>query len=223
MLSQAALDFLRDLKQNNHRDWFISQKKRYDAYKKEYLQLATDLLAALQTFDPSLETLEPKDCTFRINRDIRFSADKSPYKTHMGLWFSGGSKIHNRPGYYIQIEDGNAFIAGGLYQPDAAELRKLRREIAFFRDDLEAVLSGPDFQSVFGSLSQENALKTAPKGYEKDHPAIEFLKLKSFVATATFPGREVLQKDFVSKTAKKLRALKPLNDFIDRALEESED
>lgn len=223
MLSQSSLDFLRELKENNHRDWFTAQKKRYEAYKKEYLQLAAQLLAALQEWDPSLEQLEPKDCTFRINRDIRFSADKSPYKTHMGLWFSGGSKVHNRPGYYVQIEDGNAFIAGGLYQPETEELRKLRREIAFFHDDLEAALSTREFQSVFGGLSRENALKTAPKGYEKDHPAIEFLKLKSFVATAQFPVGDVLKKDFVSKTSAKLKALKPLNAFIERALDESND
>lgn len=223
MLSKDALDFLADLKRNNNRDWFIGQKKRYENYKKEYLGLAADLLAALQAHDASLETLEPKDCTFRINRDIRFSADKSPYKTHMGLWFSGGSKVNNRPGYYVQIEDGNAFIAGGLYQPEAAELKKIRREIAFFHDDLESILENPGFKSVFNGLSTEGALKTAPKGYEKDHPAIEFLKLKSFVASATFPVADASKRDFVSKTAEKLLTLKPLNDFIDRALNESED
>lgn len=223
MLSKESLAFLDDLKANNHRDWFMANKKRYEAYKKEYLQLAGDLLGKLKILDPKLAQLEPKDCQFRINRDIRFSADKSPYKTHMGLWFSPGSKNHNRPGYYVHIEKSGSFIAGGFYQPEADELKKVRKEIAFFHDDLEAILSDPEFKSVFGDLDRENALKTVPKGYEKDHPAIAFLKLKGFTATSPFPASDVLKKDFAEKTASRLILLKPLNDFIDRALDEAED
>lgn len=223
MLSSATLDFLDDLKANNNRDWFLANKKRYEAYKKEYLGLVEALLNALKPLDPKLASLEAKHCTFRINRDIRFSADKSPYKTHMGMWFSPGSKVHNRPGYYVHIEPSGSFIAGGFYQPEAEELKKVRKEIAFFHEDLDAIVKDKKFVSTFGDLDRENALKTMPKGYEKDHPAIEYLKLKGFTATSVFPATDALKKDFAQKTAEKLTVLKPLNDFIDRALDEAED
>jgi len=218
MLSKESLQFLDDLKKNNNRDWFLDNKKRYEAYKKEYHQLVSDFLDAMKPLDPSLELLEIKHCTFRINRDIRFSKDKSPYKDHMGLWFSSGAKGANRAGYYVHISKNESFVAGGFYSPEADELKKLRKEIAFFYDDLEEILYDKKFKSVFGDLDKSNTLKTMPKGYEKDHPAIELLKLKSFTASQKFDISEVTKKDFVAKTTEKLITLKPLNDFLNRAL-----
>lgn len=220
MLSNESLQFLDDLKANNNRDWFLEQKKRYEVFKKDYHKLVSDFLDAMKPLDPSLELLEVKDCTFRINRDIRFSKDKSPYKAHLGIWMSAGAKGANRSGYYLHIEKGGSFIAGGFYSPEPEELKKVRKEIAFFYDDLEEILNDKNFKKEFGSLdrNETNSLKTAPKDYEKDHPAIEFLKLKSYTASQKFDIKEVSQKDFVSKMSKKLIALKPLNDFINRAL-----
>jgi uncharacterized protein (TIGR02453 family) len=222
MISKESLKFLNDLKQNNNRDWFLANKKRYEAYKAEYLQIIGEMLAALKSKDPALGMLEVKNCTFRINRDIRFSKDKSPYKSHMGMWFNTSTKYGNGPGYYIHIENGKSFIAGGYYQPDAAELKKFRKEIAFFHDDLQAVIDDKKFKSVFGDLDRENALKTSPKDYEKDHPAIEFLRLKSFTATAPLPDSDIADKDFIKKTADRIIALKPLNEFLRRALDAEE-
>ena len=224
MLSKESLQFLEDLKANNNRDWFQDNKKRYELFKKEYHQLVASFLDVMKPLDPSLEMLEVKNCTFRINRDIRFSKDKSPYKGHLGVWLSSGAKGANRSGYYVHIEKGASFIAGGFYSPEAEELRKLRKEIAFFYDDLEEIVNEKDFKNIFGSLevTESNSLKNAPKDYEKDHPAIGFLKLKSFTASHPFDYKEVLQKDFVSKTSRKLIALKPLNDFLNRALTDSE-
>ncbi|WP_026704231.1 DUF2461 domain-containing protein [Flavobacterium soli] len=220
MLSNESLQFLEDLKANNNRDWFLDNKKRYEIFKKDYHQLVSDFLDAMKPLDPSLELLEVKNCTFRINRDIRFSKDKSPYKAHLGIWMSAGAKGANRSGYYVHIENGGSFIAGGFYSPEADELKKVRKEIAFFYDDLEEILNEKNFKKEFGSLdrNETNSLKNAPKDYEKDHPAIEHLKLKSFTASQKFDIKEVSQKDFVPKMAKKLIALKPLNDFINRAL-----
>lgn len=218
MLSKDSIQFLDDLKKNNNRDWFLDNKRRYEAYKKDYHQLVSDFLDAMKPLDPSLEMLEVKHCTFRINRDIRFSKDKSPYKDHMGLWFSSGAKGANRAGYYVHLSRTESFIAGGFYAPEADELKKIRKEIAFFYDELDEILSDKKFKSVFGDLDRENALKTMPKGYEKDHPAIENLKLKSFTASAKIDISEATQKDFVSKTVEKLMALKPLNEFLNRAL-----
>lgn len=220
MLSNESLQFLEDLKANNNRDWFLDNKKRYEIFKKDYHQLVSDFLDAMKPLDPSLELLEVKNCTFRINRDIRFSKDKSPYKAHLGVWMSAGSKGTNRSGYYVHIEKGGSFIAGGFYSPEPDDLKKVRKEIAFFYDDLEEILNDKNFKKEFGSLdrTESNSLKNAPKDYEKDHPAIEHLKLKSYTASQKFDIKEVSQKDFVAKMSKKLIALKPLNDFINRAL-----
>lgn len=224
MLTKESLQFLDDLKKNNNRDWFQDNKKRYEIFKKDYHQLVSDFLDVMKPLDPSLELLEVKNCTFRINRDIRFSKDKSPYKAHLGVWMSTGAKGANRAGYYVHIEKGASFIAGGFYSPEAEDLKKVRKEIAFFHEDLEAILADKKFKKEFGSLdiNETNSLKSMPRGYEKDHPAIDFLKLKSFTATQKYDIAEVTQKDFVVKMSKKLIALKPLNEFINRALDTDE-
>ncbi|MEN2489917.1 DUF2461 domain-containing protein [Flavobacterium sp. B11] len=224
MLAKESLQFLDDLKKNNNREWFQENKKRYEVFKKDYHQLVSDFLDAMKPLDPSLELLEVKNCTFRINRDIRFSKDKSPYKAHLGIWMSGGTKGLNRAGYYVHIEKGASFIAGGFYSPESEDLKKVRKEIAFFYDDLQEILNNKDFKKEFGSLdiNENNSLKSMPRGYEKDHPAIEFLKLKSFTATQKYDISEVTQKDFVKKISQKLIALKPLNEFINRALDTEE-
>ena len=224
MLTKESLQFLDDLKKNNNRDWFQDNKKRYEIFKKDYHQLVSDFLDVMKPLDPSLELLEVKNCTFRINRDIRFSKDKSPYKAHLGVWMSTGAKGANRAGYYVHIEKGASFIAGGFYSPEAEDLKKVRKEIAFFHDDLEAILAEKNFKKEFGSfdINETNSLKNPPRGYEKDHPAIEFLKLKSFTVSQKYDISEVTQKDFVTKMSEKLIALKPLNEFINRALETEE-
>jgi uncharacterized protein (TIGR02453 family) len=218
MISKDSLAFLDDLRKNNNRDWFLANKSRYEVYKKEYHGIISQMLEALKPKDPALKMLEVKNCTFRVNRDIRFSKDKSPYKTHMGMWFNTSTVSGNGPGYYIHIENGKSFIAGGFYQPEATELKRFRKEIAFFHDDLEAIITDKKFKSVFGDIDRENALKTSPKDYEKDHLAIDLLKLKSYTATAPLSDKDIADKDFVKKTADKIIALKPLNDFLRRAL-----
>lgn len=220
MLSQETLQFLEDLKANNNRDWFLENKKRYEIVKKDYHKMVSDFLDAMKPLDPALELLEVKNCTFRINRDIRFSKDKTPYKTHMGVWLSSGSKGQNRAGYYVHIEKGSSFIAGGFYAPESEDLKKVRKEIAFFHEDLEEILAEKNFKKTFGDFdrNERSLLKNPPRGYEKEHPAIELLKLKSFEASQKFDISEVLEKDFVSKMSKRLIVLKPLNEFINRAL-----
>jgi uncharacterized protein (TIGR02453 family) len=220
MLSKDTLQFLEDLKANNNRDWFLENKKRYEVFKRDYHQLVTDFLDAMKPLDASLEMLEVKNCTFRINRDIRFSKDKSPYKTHLGVWLSSGTKGQNRSGYYVHIEKGASFIAGGFYAPEPDDLKKLRKEIAYFHEDLETILKEPNFKNEFGDFhrTDKNTLKNPPRGYDKEHPAIELLKLKSFETIRKFDIEEIRKKNFVSNMAKKLILLKPLNEFINRAL-----
>ena len=157
---------------------------------------------------------------FRINRDIRFSKDKTPYKSHLGIWLSSGAKDQNRSGYYIHLEKGASFIAGGLYCPESEDLKKMRKEIAYFHDDLEAILNEKNFKHEFKDFdrNEKNTLKNPPRGYEKEHPAIELLKLKSFESSQKIDISAACKKDFISVMSKKLIALKPLNDFINRAL-----
>ncbi|WP_366187073.1 DUF2461 domain-containing protein [Flavobacterium ovatum] len=220
MLSKDSLQFLDDLKANNNRDWFITNKKRYEVFKKDYHQLVSDFLDEIKPLDASLEMLEIKHCTFRINRDIRFSKDKSPYKSHIGVWLSSGTKGNNRAGYYVHIEKGASFIAGGFYAPESDDLKKVRKEIAFFHEDLEAILRNKTFRKEFDTFArtEKSCLKNPPRGYDKEHPAIELLKLKSFEVLQKFDITEITQKDFVTKMTKKLIILKPLNEFMNRAL-----
>jgi uncharacterized protein (TIGR02453 family) len=219
MLSAQALQFLEDLKKNNNRDWFLANKARYETYKKEYHKLIGEFLDAMKPKDKNLEMLEVKNCTFRINRDIRFSKDKSPYKSHMGIWMNTNPSGVNAPGYYIHIEKGASFLAGGFYSPEAHELKKIRKEIAFFYEDLEEIVDDKNFRKHFSGLDKNNTLKTAPKDFEKDHPAIEFLKLKSFTVSHKISDKELTDKDFVKNAAQKLITIKPLIEFLNRGLD----
>jgi uncharacterized protein (TIGR02453 family) len=220
MLSKETLLFLEDLKANNNRDWFLANKKRYESYKEDYHQLIRDLLEIMKPQDASLAMLEVKNCTFRINRDIRFSKDKSPYKTYMGIWLRSGSLHSEAPGYYIHIEKDASFVGGGLYCPMPEQIQKIRKEINFFYEDLQSILNDDSFKSTYGNLNREenSTLKNPPKGYEKDNPAIEYLKLKSYTATQKINNSDLTKNDFVQVISQKLLTLKPLNEFINRAL-----
>ena len=218
LLTTNVIPFLEDLKKNNVREWFQENQKPYNQYKKDYKEIVEAFIKEISAVDDSLKHLEFKNCSFRINRDIRFSKDKSPYKTHMGIWMSSGNKEWTRGGYYVHIEKGAAFIAGGLHMPEAGDLKKMRREISGFYEDLEEILNNKEFKAIYGDLDRENSLKTAPKDFDKDHPAIDLLKLKSFTATAKLSDKDLASKNFVQETAKKLLVLKPLVDYINRAM-----
>lgn len=224
MLTKEAIQFIEDLGNNNSTEWMHANKKRYESYKKDYHSFIESILEEMKKLDSSLEPLEVKNCTFRINRDIRFSKDKSPYKTNIGVWMTTNKIRKNSSGYYIHFEKGNSFIAGGIWCPESNELKKIRREIAFFYDDLEKIVNENDFKKEFKEITrtEDVVLKSAPKGYEADHPAIEFLKLKSFTCSQKIDDKLFLDKDFSKKIAQKLIALKPLNQFLNRALDTEE-
>ena len=221
MITQEALQFLEDLIANNNTEWMHANKKRYESYKKDYHNFIASILSEMKLLDPTLEPLEVKNCTFRINRDIRFSKDKSPYKTNMGVWFTQNKNRKNSPGYYIHFEKGNCFIAGGVWCPEPNELKLIRKEIEFFHDDLEAIVADKTFKNEFKELTRDesNTLKKAPKDFDPNHPAIEFLKLKSFTASQKIDEKLFTKPDFSKVVSQKLIALKPMNDFLRRALE----
>ena len=224
MLTKDAIQFIDDLGKNNNTEWMHANKKRYDSYKKDYHNFITSILEVMKPLDASLEPLEVKNCTFRINRDIRFSKDKSPYKTNIGVWLSSNKLRKNSPGYYIHFEKGNSFVAGGVWCPEAEDLKRIRKEIAFFHEDLEAILNEKIFQKEFQNITVEEGqvLKIAPKGYDPNHPAIAFLKLKSFTVSQKIEDKLFSEPNFSKKIAEKLIAIKPLNEFLTRALETEE-
>lgn len=224
MITKEALQFLEDLVANNNTEWMHANKKRYENFKKDYHQYIASVLAEMKPLDKTLEPLEVKNCTFRINRDIRFSKDKSPYKTNIGIWFTQNKNSKSSPGYYIHYEKGRSFIAGGVWCPEPNELKKIRKEIEFFHDDLEKIVADKTFKKEFKELTRDenSTLKNAPKGFDPNHPAIEFLKLKSYTASQKVDDKIFTEPDFSKKIAQKLIALKPMNDFLKRALETEE-
>jgi uncharacterized protein (TIGR02453 family) len=224
MLSKEAIQFIEDLKANNATEWMHANKKRYENFKKDYHSYIASLLNVMKPLDKSLEVLEIKNCTFRINRDIRFSKNKDPYKTNIGMWMSTNKNRKNSPGYYIHYEKGASFIAGGVWCPEPNELKQIRKEIEFFHDDLDKIIADKNFKKEFGAIDRDenNLLKNAPKGFDINHPAIEFLKLKSFTCSQKIEDSLFENKDFDAIVSQKLIALKPLNQFLNRALETDE-
>ena len=220
-ITLPTLQFLTDLKANNDRDWFAANKPRYEAANKEFHQFVDALIAEIQKFDPSLIHFTAKDCVFRIYRDVRFSKDKSPYKTHFGAHVTAASKkseIHTRAGYYLHLEPGATMLAGGAYVPESKWLAAIRQEIAYNTAEFNGILNSKDFKQYFGEMEGEK-LKTTPKGYDADHPAIELLKHKSFLATHKCTDDKIASGDFLKHCAAVFKALHPFDQFLNRAMD----
>ena len=218
MLQKSTLKFLKELKNNNDRDWFQANRKHYDAAKEDLLNFVTALIAKTMSFDKDISDQEPKKCIFRINRDIRFSKDKSPYKTNMGAYIVSGGKKSGKAGYYVHIEPGGCFVAGGLYCPPGPALKKVRQEIDYNTDAFRKILKAKKFKDTFGEL-QGSKVKTSPKGYAKDHPAIDLIRHKDFIVSRSFSDKEVMSEDFLKETINTFKAMKPLNDFLNKAMD----
>ena len=213
------LKFLQSIARNNNRAWFEKNKPTYLQAKEAFDQFLEKLLEELIKFEDSLAGLNPKKLAFRIYRDVRFSKDKRPYKVNMGAGFSPGGKMIQEPGYYLHIEPGNkSLLAGGLYMPDANNLAKIRQEIDYNPEGLLKILGDRKFKKLFASLDDFDKLKTAPKGYAKDHPHIELLKHKSFIVSHPFTDKEVKDKKFLRLVAETAKTVKPLNDYLRDAI-----
>lgn len=220
MLQPFTLEFFKELRQNNHKEWFDQNRKRYEKVKADYLNLAGNILEEMKKVDESLDILSPKDCTFRINKDIRFSKDKTPYKTNLGIALHPFGKKMQLAAYYIHLEEGQSFVGGGLWMPEAPLLAKLRKEINYFYQDLEGILSDPNFIKTYGELDVDPGQKLIrpPKGYEAENPAIEFLKLKSFTASRKIPDNMLTSEKLIPFVKESLTALKPMISFVNRGL-----
>lgn len=220
MLQSPTLRFLKALKKNNNKPWFDAHRKEYESAKSDFTIFIQSVIDKLSKSDPTIKSISAKDCMFRINRDIRFSKDKSPYKTNMGAYINRGGKKSLFGGYYFHCEPGHSFVGGGLWMPMPPELNKVRQEIDYNLAAFKKIISSPKFKSVYKDLSRdpEYVLSRVPKGYESDNPAADYLKMKSFVALTPLKDSDLTSKDLLKKTTAAFEALQPLLGFINESI-----
>ena len=222
MFHASTVSFLKELKKNNNKTWFDNHKGKYLSAKNDFENFVQEIIVKISAFDDDIKELQPKNCTFRINRDIRFSKDKTPYKTNMGASFNRGGKKSIFAGYYFHLEPGGkSFVGGGLWMPEPIALKKLRQEIDYCFPEFKKIITSPSFKKQYPGLEMDETqmLVNVPKGYEKDNPAAAFLKLKSFVATKDIPDTLLLKEDLLNEVDLAFRALMPLVKFMNRSME----
>lgn len=219
MLQSSTIQFLKSLKKNNNKDWFEKNRKQYELAKSDYLDFVTKVLQELQIFDKTLLELQPKQCVFRLNRDVRFSKNKDPYKTNFGASFSKGAKKIQSAGYYFHLEPGENFVGGGLWMPMAPDLNKVRQEIDYCFKEFSSILKKPNFKTTYGDMDNSMKLVRPPKGFEIDNPALDYLKLKSFVVTRPMKDIELTDKALIKNVIKDFKSIAPLVHFLNRAIE----
>lgn len=212
-------DFLNQLKENNNREWFNDHKESYKSALSEFEGIVGQLIASVGQFDDSIRLLEPKECIFRIYKDTRFSKNKEPYKTNMGAYLSRGGRKSRYSGYYVHFEPEGSFLSGGIYLPEPAVLKRVREDIDLYYEDLLNITNAPSFAKFFPELHGDK-LKTNPKGYSKDNPAIELLKHKSLYVIRMLSNNEVTSPSYIAEATQTLKELKPFNDFLNRAIED---
>jgi uncharacterized protein (TIGR02453 family) len=217
-MDKIVFDFLKDLTDNNNREWFHANKERYNAAKIQFENFIDELIPGLREIDPLIDTISAKDCTFRIYRDVRFSTDKSPYKTNMGAYIARGGKSSMQAGYYVHVEAGASMLAGGLYMPPAETLKKVRDEIYYKADDFKAIILNKKFMEVFGMIDDPEKLKNPPKGFPKEFPDIGLLKYRNYAVMHKVPDHIALQKDYPGYALGVFRQLYPLNAWFNNIL-----
>lgn len=219
MINESTFEFLEALAIHNDREWFQDNKFLYEAARANLIDFTTKIIQKVSDFDPLIQSdLDARDCVFRIYRDIRFSKDKTPYKTHLGIGISPQGKNFKGPGYYIHIQPGNTFITAGSWRPEPDKLKAIRQEIDYSSSDFHSILEAPDFVKLFGDMDREDFLKTVPKGYDAGHPDIQYLKLKSFTASHVVTRSIFTAGNSVEYTVNILRSLMPLIQFLRNAV-----
>ena len=206
--------FLRGLRKNNDRAWFEAHRGPYQEARSRFEEYVADLIAELARTD-DLGGISPKDCIFRLNRDLRFSKDKSPYKPYMSAYIAPGGRKSRRLGYYVHVSPGDqSMIAGGMHEPEPQQLARWR--LAMDRDPgpFSRIIHEKTFRRYFGEVSGEK-LKTAPKGYPRDHPQLELLRLKQVTAMRPIPDKDLLGRSLVQETLRTFRAMKPFLSYLE--------
>jgi uncharacterized protein (TIGR02453 family) len=222
MFQPSTLTFLKQLAKNNNKVWLDANKNSYLTAKNDFENFVSLLIKKVSLFDSDIKELQAKDCTFRLNRDIRFSKDKTPYKINMGASINRGGKKSMYAGYYFHLEPGNkSFAGGGLWMPMAPELKKVRQEIDYNLDEFVNILNNKKFITHYTALEITDDVKLVnpPRGYEKTNPAADYLKLKSFIATKTVSDAELTSSSLLFNISKALEALMPVVKFLNKAFE----
>lgn len=218
MLNKKTLNFLNLVAENNNREWFAENKHLYEEAKADVVALAVALIKGVSTIDPLISSdADPKKSVLRIYRDVRFSKNKDPYKNNFGVWFSAKAKGGNEPGYYLHIQPGQSFIAGGYWMPEVAHLKLIRQEIDYNINDFLAIIEDKVFAENF-KLSMNNSLKNAPRGYDLNDPNIKFLKLKSFEVLQKIDDIEFFDPKVVDKLISTYKIIYPLVVFLRKAI-----
>lgn len=222
MLQPATLKFLRDLKKNNNKPWFDAHRSQYEAAKKDFETFIQEVISTHGKKDPEIKDIIAKNCLFRINRDIRFSKDKSPYKTNMGAYISKGGKKSPLGGYYFHCEPGKSFLGGGIWQPMPDKMKKVRQEIDYNWDEFKKIIGSKKFKSIYKDLytGEDMSLSKVPQGFEKDNPAAKYLKLKSWIAMRNIKDSDLTSKRLLKLTMDTFQALYPLLIFLNTAVED---
>ena len=213
VIKNSTLLFLKDLHKNNNREWFNENKDRYRAAHTNVADFVEVLIEEIGKFDEEILRTDAKKALFRIYRDVRFSKDKSPYKTNFGAGLGMG-KGNRISGYYLHIEPGKSFLAGGVYQPDTSVLKEIRKEISINSKEFLSILQEDEFRNNFRGLSVEQKLQRVPVGFEKDDPMAEFLKLKNFIVVHPVSNEALMKEDAAKNFAQIFKSIKPLNDFL---------
>ncbi len=225
---KQTLDFLADLSLHNDRDWFTAHKSIYDDCRKRFETFTGELINRFSKFDPLLSSLTYKDCVWRIYRDVRFSADKRPYKEWFGTFLAApapgrpntGGKRSQRGGYYVHIQPGHCMFAAGMWGPSPELLKVLRQEIQANEDEVEEIMGKKSWKKYFTDFDTEWMLKKVPAGFSPDDPHSDWLKRKAYTVSAGLTDEQVCSRDFIDIVADMALAAKPMNDFLNYTFEE---
>lgn len=224
MINPKTLQFLKQLSKHNNKPWFDDHRAQYEDARNDMEKFIQSVIDKHSLKDTDLTGLAAKKCIFRINRDVRFSKNKQPYKTNFGASMDRGGKKSGFAGYYFHLEPGKSFVGGGLWMPDAPVVKKVRQEIDYCLEEFESIILDKKFKKVYGELYQDEPglrLVNIPRDFEKDNPAAEYLKFKSWLAIANLSDDEVTSKDLQKKTLHAFEVLQPLVKFLNRSIDTS--
>ena len=215
--------FLREIKQNNNREWFNENKELYLSAKNEVESFVNSLIPAIMNFDKSISSPTVKDCMFRIYRDTRFSPDKTPYKPNFGAYIAKGGRNSIYSGYYVHFEYGNSFLSGGIYMPQPPVLKALRQEIFENTDEFKKIIQTKNFKKYFGEIDDEAKLTNAPKDFPKDFADIDLLKFKNYICFHPVNNKMVQSENYFDYAIEVFKAMYPFNHFLSGAFERMEE
>lgn len=220
MIQETTFQFLRNLEKNNTREWFNENKTAYELERENFVDFCSGILDELKLIQENLLYTEVKSCVFRINRDIRFSNDKSPYKSYFSAAFGPGGRSSGQIDFYIQVQNNETMLGGGMWQPTSENLAKFRQELDYNPEFLKTIIEAENFKKHFPEVHGQE-LVTSPKGYSKDHPEIALLRKKELFFLKKFSNEEVLQKGFKEIMIAHCKVLKPYLDFLNELFDQT--